>query len=81
MVERSRHDHFESDFVLDLLYFEARRRFVFHDERLDLVVRYVASPDNGNVAPRSVANPFLLTIDDPGVSLPLRSRQHSAGGS
>src|SRR5260370_1965540 len=74
-------DYFEGDFVLDLLYFEARRGLVFHDERLYLVVRYVASPDNRNVAPRSVADPFLLTIDDPGVSIPLRSRQHSAGGS
>src|SRR6266446_1650032 len=74
-------DYFEGDFVLDLLHFEARRGLVFHDERFDLVVGYVASPDNGNVAPRSVADPFLLTIDDPGVSIPLRSRQHSAGGS
>src|SRR6266446_6489594 len=74
-------DYFEGDFVLDLLYFEASRGLVFHDERFDLVVRYVASPDNGNVAPRSVADPFLLTIDDPGVSIPLGSRQHSARGS
>src|SRR5260370_40672029 len=70
-------DYFEGDFVLDLLYFEARRGLVFHDERLYLVVRYVASPDNRNVAPRSVADPFLLAIDDPAVSIPLRSRQHS----
>src|SRR6202142_981039 len=70
--------HFESDLVLDLLYFEARRGLVFHDERFDLVVRQVARPDNGNVAPRSVADPLFLTIEDPGVSIALGSRQHSA---
>jgi len=39
-------DHFERNFVLDLLYFEARRGLVFHDERFDLVVRQIAGPDN-----------------------------------
>src|SRR5882724_1157662 len=74
-------DHFEGDFVLDLFYFEARRGLVFDDESFDLVVRYVASPDDGYVAPRSVADPLLLTIQNPGVSIPLGIRQHSARSS
>src|SRR5882724_9682752 len=51
--------HFEGDFVLDFFYFEARSGLVLHDECFDLVVRYVASPDNRNVAPRSVADPLF----------------------
>src|ERR1700756_3247637 len=73
--------HLECNLVLNLFDFEARRGLVLHDESFDLVVRYVASPDNRNVTPRSISNPLLLTVEDPGVAIAFRSRQHPAGSS
>src|SRR6266853_4618185 len=58
-------DHLERDLVLDLFDAEARRRLVLNDETLDLVVSDVARPDDRHVAPRSVADPFLLTVENP----------------
>src|SRR6202041_2746177 len=74
-------DHFERNLVLNFLDFEARCGLVLDDERFDLVVRYVTRPNNRNVAPGSVSDPFLLTIEDPGFAIPLGSGQHSARSS
>ena len=72
-------DDLERNLVLDLLDAEAGRRLVLDDEALDLVVGEIARPDDGNVAPRSVADPPLLAVEDPGVALALRRGQQAAG--
>ena len=68
-------DHLERDLVLDLLDAEAGRGLVLDDEALDLVVGDVARPDDRDVAPRRVADPPLLAVEDPGVAFALRRRQ------
>src|SRR5204863_5361405 len=47
----------ERDLVLDLVDAEAGRRLVLDDEPLDLIVRKIARPNDGYVAPGSVADP------------------------
>ena len=74
-------DHLERDLVLDLLDAEAGRRLVLDDEALDLVVGDVARPDDRDVAPRRVADPPLLAVEDPGVALALRRRRQTAAGA
>ena len=74
-------DHLERDLVLNLLDAEARRGLVLDDEGFDLVVSDVARPDDRNVAPRRVADPFLLAVEDPGVALAFRGRHQAAGRS
>src|SRR6266849_5184714 len=61
----------EGDLVLDFFDFEAGRGLVLDDKRLDLVVGKVPRPDDRNVAPRRIADPFLLAIEDPGVPVTL----------
>src|ERR1700733_15208891 len=74
-------DHLERNLVLDLLDPEAGRRFVLDDEALDLVIAEIARPDDGEVAPRGIADPAFLAIQDPGVALALRRRQQAAAGA
>src|SRR5712692_4401844 len=74
-------DHLERDLVLNLFDLEARRGLVLDDEGLDLVVSDIARPDDRNVAPRRVADPLLLTVDDPGVALSFRDCRQAAGRS
>jgi len=71
--------HLEAIFVLNFLDFEAGV-VLFFTMTLDLVVRYVARPDDGDVAPRSVADPLLLTIEDPGVAIALLQSSTFRGG-
>jgi hypothetical protein len=54
--------------VLDLLDAETGRRLVLDDESLDLVVREIARPDDGEVAPRRVADPTLLSVENPAIA-------------
>src|SRR4029077_8929405 len=74
-------DHLEGDLVLDLLDAEARRGLVLDDEALDLVVGEITRPDDRDVAPRRVADPSLLAVENPGVPFALRSGQHAAACS
>src|SRR5207244_5545311 len=60
---------------------EAGRRLVLDDEALDLVVRDIARPDDGDVAPGRVADPPLLTVENPDVALALRRRGQPTGGA
>src|SRR6185503_7587318 len=71
-------DDLERDLVLDLLDAEAGRGLVLDDEALDLVVRDVAGPDDRNIAPRCVADPSLLAVEDPRVAFALRRGQQAA---
>src|SRR4029077_10906288 len=64
--------------MLDLLDAKAWRGLVLDDEALDLVVRHIARPDDRNVAPWSVADPFLLAVEDPGVALAFSGRRQAA---
>ena len=68
-------DDFERDLVLDLLDAEAGRGLVLDDEAFDLIVSDIARPDDRDIAPRRIADPPLLTVEDPGVALALRRRQ------
>ena len=67
-------DHLERDLVLDLLDAEAGRRLVLDDEAFDLIVGEVARPDDRQVAPRRIADPPLLSVENPGVALALGGR-------
>src|SRR6202023_837593 len=71
----------QRDLVLDLLDAEARRRLVLDYESLDLVVGEVARPDDGKIAPRRVADPPLLAVEDPIVALALCRRCQATGGA
>src|SRR6202043_2164213 len=64
-------DHLERNLVLDLLDAEPGRRLVLDNEALDLVVREIARPDDGEVAPWRVADPPLLSIENPGIAFTL----------
>src|ERR1700684_142083 len=74
-------DHLERNLVLDLLDTEAGRGLVLDDEALDLVIPEIARPDDGKVAPRGIADPTLLAIQDPGVALALRGGLQTAAGT
>src|SRR5215470_12943784 len=65
-------DDLQRDLVLNLLDAEPGRRLVLDDEALDLVVGDVARPDDRDVAPRSVADPALLAVENPGIAFALR---------
>src|SRR5438034_2376872 len=71
-------DDLERNLVLDLLNTEARGRLVLDDKALDLVVGDIARPDDGNIAPWSVADPPLLAVEDPGVALAFCRGQQAA---
>src|ERR1700752_249432 len=74
-------DHLERHLVCDFFDAETGRRLVLDDEALDLVVGDVSRPDDRDVAPGRVADPFLLAVQDPGITLALRRRRHAGGGS
>src|SRR5438477_10374345 len=74
-------DDLEGDLVFDLLDTEARRRFVFDDEALDLVIGEITRPDDRNIAPWRIADPPLLAVEDPGVAFALRRCRQPAGGA
>src|SRR5262249_20767426 len=67
-------DYLERELVLNLFDTKARRRLVLNDESFDVIVRKIASPDNRNVTPRSIADPLLLAVQDPRVAVLLRGR-------
>jgi len=54
------------------------RRLVLDDEAFDLIVGQVARPDDRKVAPWRVADPALLTVEDPTVAGALGGRQQAA---
>src|SRR5882672_5103971 len=64
-------DHLERNLVLDLLDAETGRRLVLEDEALYLVVREIACPDDGEVAPWRVTDPPLLSIENPAIAFTL----------
>src|SRR5713101_2511566 len=68
----------ERDFVLNLINAEAGCRLVLDDETFNLVVGDIAGPDDRDVAPRRVADPALLAIENPGVAIALGGGQKSA---
>src|SRR3954449_6195659 len=67
-------DHLERDLVLDLFDAEAGRGLVLDDEALHLVVAQVARPDDRNIAPRRVADPSLLAIENPDIAFTFGGR-------
>src|SRR6266478_1575786 len=71
-------DHLERDLVLDLLNTEAGRRLVLDDESFDLIVGKIARPDDGDVAPWRITDPALLSIETPGIAVPLGRCGHTA---
>src|SRR6202041_1279507 len=73
-------DHLEGDLVLDLLDAESGRGLVLDNETLDLIVGNIARPDDRNIAPRRVADPPLLAVEDPGIALAFRRRGHPSAG-
>src|SRR5258708_6889763 len=68
----------ESNFVLDFFDLESGCGLVLDDKRLDLVVAEIAGPDDRDVAPRRIADPFLLAIEDPCVPVPLGGSRKTA---
>src|SRR5262249_21955022 len=70
----------QRDLVLHLLDAEPGRRLVLDDEALDLVVLDVARPDDRDIAPRRVADPALLAVEDPAVAVALRRGRQTATG-
>src|SRR5205823_5772069 len=72
-------DDFERDFVLNFLNTESRRSLVFNDETFNLVVGDVARPDDRHIAPGRVADPFLLTIENPGIAFAFCGGKKSTG--
>src|SRR5260370_23850057 len=71
----------QRDLVLDLIDAEAGRRLVLDDETLNLIIAEVSCPDDGNIAPGSVADPPLLAVEDPSVPVALCGRRQAAGGA
>src|SRR5205085_7431194 len=71
----------ECNLVLDLIDAEAGRRLVLDNEPLDLVIRNIAGPDDGDVAPGSIADPPFFAVENPGVALALRRRGQPTGGA
>src|SRR5262245_29532204 len=74
-------DDLQRDLVVHLLDAEAGSVLVLDNESLHRVVGDVARPHDRDVAPRRVANPALLTVEDPSVAFALRRRRHTAGRS
>src|SRR5580693_7473484 len=74
-------NHLKCNLVLNFFDLEARRGLVLHDETLDLIVGKVARPDDRDVAPRGVTDPFFLPVDNPGVALAFGGRQQAASCS
>src|SRR6185312_10631543 len=74
-------NNLQRNLVLNLLDGEPGRSLVLDDEALYLVVGNVARPDDRDVAPRSIADPSLLAVQDPGVAFALRRCRHTAGRS
>src|SRR5262249_7392615 len=74
-------DHLERNLVMHLLDCEPGRVLVLDDEAFDLVVGDVARPDDREVAPRRVADPAFLAVEDPGVALTLRRSQETGAGT
>src|SRR5438552_5626956 len=68
----------ERDFVLNLVDAEAGCRLVLDDETFNLVVVDIAGPDDRDVAPRRVADPALLAVQNPDVAIALGGGQKSA---
>src|SRR6202166_2237313 len=64
-------DHLERNLVLDLLDAETGCRLVLDDESLHLIIAKIAGPDNRDVAPWRVADPALLSIENPAVAFAL----------
>src|SRR6202008_4741231 len=71
----------EGDLVLDFFDLESGCGLVLDDECLDLIVGEIARPDDRDVAPRGVADPFLLAIEDPCVPVTLGRSRKAARGS
>src|SRR5262245_52337092 len=71
----------QRNLVLHLLDAEPGRRLVFYDEALDRVVGHVARPDDRDVAPRSIADPALLAVEDPGVAFTFRRGRETTTGA
>src|SRR6185369_17042662 len=71
----------ERNLVLNFFNAEPGRRLVLDDEALDLVIVEVTCPDDRDIAPRRVADPAFLAVEDPGVPFALRRRRQAAGGS
>src|SRR5258708_848275 len=67
--------------MLDLLDAETGRRLVLDDESLHLIVGKIARPDDRNAAPRRVADPPLLAIENPGIAFTLGGCGHTAARS
>src|SRR6266852_374504 len=74
-------DHLERNLVLDLLDAETGCRLVLDDEALHLIVREIACPDDGEVAPWRVTDPPLLSIENPGIAFTLGRRGETAARS
>src|SRR5262245_28128923 len=74
-------DGLQGDLVLHLLDAEPGRRLVLDDEARDLVVLEVACPYDRDVAPRRVADPALLAVENPGVAFALRRGQEATAGA
>src|SRR6266446_803829 len=72
-------DDFERDLVLDLLNTESGIRLVLNDEPFDLVVGDIACPDDRHIAPGRVADPFLLTIENPRIAFAFCGGKKSTG--
>ena len=53
--------------MLDLFDAEAGCGLILDDEAFDLVVGEITRPDDRNVAPRRVADPPLLPVENPGI--------------
>src|ERR1700677_4686313 len=66
--------------VMDLLNLEAGG-LVLYDEALHLAISHVARPDDGEVTPRRITDPLLLTVQNPGVTLPSRGGQEATGSA
>src|SRR5438270_10784674 len=64
----------QRDFVLNLVDAEAGCRLVLDYETFNLVVVDIARPDDGDVAPRRVADPALLAVKNPSLAVALRRR-------
>src|SRR6185295_8402544 len=71
----------ERDLVLNLLDAEPGRSLVLDDKALDLVIVEVACPDDRDIAPRRVADPALLAIENPGVAFAFRCCRQAASGA
>src|SRR5437016_2384689 len=71
----------EGDLVLNFFDLETGCGLVLDDKRLDLVVGEIARPDDRDVAPGRIADPFLLAVEDPCVPVTLGRSCKTARGS